>query len=320
MNMKLARFRRIWILVLAVFLAPVPALAGDEAKPEAKPDKKERIAQLLAKPEVLFGNDFDIRGLKGPERGAIGVFRYERELRKLYQIMLSELKLTDLQKEAIRKLVNEQIAYVKLKGGAPRIFSGRQHNPLAKKGSPYAPTNSAMDRAEPPMPNEAGAIGRDRERKRPDSSMYADATALINLLSTELSGLQIEQFKKPAYRWKVLRPFGNADGPLRQLSRAVRDPYLTIEDEQRTFANKRVQQAMAKLGRDRQHADKRVAAYEEAKADIAAKLAPAHREHFEKTLKELQTEFAGEVLLVMDMRAEQKKAAAKKQKPAEQKP
>lgn len=310
MNMKLSRVRRIWILALVVFLAPVATLAGDEAKPDAKPEaapeEKGRLAQLLAKPEVLFGNDFDIRGLKGPERRAIGVYRYEREVRQLLEIMLSELELTDLQKNAIGELVEEQIAYAHFKGGSPRTFSGRQRNALAEPGSPTGPIVPPTGRADPTRAKQKWDIDDIRERNRPSGSMFDDPMAFVNLLATELSGQQIEQFKELANRWKVLRPFGSADGPLRQLSRAVRDPALEIGEVHRESADKRVRQEILTLGRDRQHADKRIAAYEKAKADIVANLAPAQREHLENTLKELQTEFADEVLLIMDMRAANK--------------
>jgi len=306
MNMQLSRVRRTRVVVLAVCLTAIPALAGGGAKPDAKQDKKERIEQLLAKPEVLFGNDFDIRALKAPERRAMSVYRFEREVRQLHQILLSQLELTDLQKKAIRKIVDDQIEYAQRTGGSPRTFSGRQRDPLAAPGSPNAPIGPVKEMADPTMAKNAKGTDRVRERNRPSVSMFDDPTAFVNLLMAELSGDQIEQFKRLAYRWETLRPFGAADGLLRQLVRAVRDPGLKIEKEQRESADKRVQQAMMNLGRDRQYADKRLEAYEKAKADIAANLTPDQREHFENTLKQLQTEFAEEVLLIMDMRAKNK--------------
>jgi len=328
MNMQSSRIRGVWAFALVVSLASAPAFAGDEAKPEAKqanPDKNERIAQLLAKPEFLFGNDFDARTLTAPERSAIGVFRYERETRKLHQMMLSGLNLTDLQKKAIGKIIEDQIKYAHDTGGTPRPFAGRQRDALAEPGTPNAlstlgdenkAAGATKESAGRPAPKRPGAGGRIRETNRPSPSMFDDPTPLINLLATELTGEQREQFQKLAYRWKVLRPFGASDGLLRILGRSVRDPGLTIEQDQRQLLEGRVQQAIRALGSNRRFADKRFEAYDKTKADVVANLTTEQREHLENTLNTMKTEFAEEVLLIMDMRAKEKGAAANEGKDA----
>lgn len=309
MKRQRLRSRPVWVIVLLASLASVPALAGDEKKPDAKPDKSKRIAEIVNKPQLLYGNAFDVRGLSATERTELGVYRYETHLRLLHESMVRELKLTDLQKSVIAGIVEERITLIHETGGAPTLQ--RRPEPGEQPTAPGGQGNSKVGLKNPGTP--AGPVNL---RQPPAPTMYDDPMPLMELLAAELSGEQTPRYWELAKRWKALRPRGASDGPIRQLVRAVRDPELDVDDGARASYDRIIRTSLKQLGRNRMSFEKRYQTFQDAKTEIKSTMSPAQAKHLETTLKMLQERHADEILMVMDMRAKEKTKAEKAAKEA----
>ena len=318
MNKPFSRNCRVWGIAVALCVAPFQARAGDEAKP----DKNQRIEAIMKQPRVQYSNDYESLGLKGHERRAIGMFRYERETRNLHALILKQVELTDLQKKSVAAIIEEQLAYSREMGGRPSVYDGRPKDPLALPGTENAPLDPAKELADPTKKGKYTGKADIRNRNRPPATMFDDGSTLANLIATELSGAQIVAYEEVVARWKALRPHGVADGPLRHLFRTLRDPALDVDLQERQALNAILQKSMVQLRPKRGLVENRLKAFDETKSAVVARLELPQREHFEKTLRYLQRKHAEEVLLVMDMRAEAKAKGESKseKKPAKPKP
>ena len=308
MNKTFSRICRVLGIALVLFVAPFQAMAGDEAKQ----DKNQRIEAILKQPKVEYSNEYESLGLKRDERRAIGQFRYERGARELHAHILRDCKLTDLQKKAVARIIEDQLAYVREMGGRPPVYDGRPRDPLAEPGSENALLDPAKELVDPATKGKYSGKADIVNRNRPPATMFDDGSTLANLIATELSGAQIVAYEKVAARWKALRPHGVADGPLRHIFRTLRDPSLNVDLKERRELQDILQKSMTQLRSRRGLVENRLKAFDETKSAIVARLAPPQREHFEKTLKYLQRKHAEEVLMVMDMRAKDKSKGQKK--------
>jgi len=307
-------------LVLAFGVLPFAANAGEEADKE----KEKRIEEILKNPRVEYANEYESLGLKNDERKALGNFRYERGLRLLQDQIYKGIELTDLQKKAISAIVEDQLRYLHKTEGAPPTWDGRPRDALAEPGAENALLDPAAVTPDPRHTTPKSEIREDvRDRNRPPVTMFDDGSTLVNLIATELSGAQLEKYEQISSRWMALRPHGWADGPLRHIFRALRDPELKVSDEERTAMMGILRKSMSELRPKRAVLENRLKAFDETKAALIAKMSPAQRDHFEQTLKYLRHKHAEEVLMVMDMRAKKKaeaEAKAKAEKKAEKKP
>lgn len=295
------------VLLLAVYGAS-PVVAGTQA--EVEKNRADVKKMLLANPEKLYSNEFDARGLKPDERKKLAVYRALRDGKKLEKaIFEGGLNLTDLQKKTIHKIFSDQYAYAVETGAAPRSLSGRSRDFLAKPGSRNAPV---------PANAKSKSGGRAKEINRPGMSPFDDPQALINRIGAELSGDQLEPYGELSERWRVLRPRGVGDGPLRQLMRAATDPELKLDDKVQAECRGILMKSMMSLGRNRKYVDKRLKATSDTQAKLFEKFSPSQRDHFNKTLAEIKGVYAEEIAMLMEWRAEKDKPATAK--PASSKP
>lgn len=328
MNLPGIGMRTKWLalpLVLAVAMVPALVRADEPAKPAkpdepakpAEPTEQERVKALVENPRALYADEYDIRALKPAERLALGMYRYERDIKLLLKETLAGVKPTDMQKRTLTGIVDAQIEKLHETHGRPsRRFRPRPRAPGGELNaeSPKDDSKDSKSGGAGPMP--PGQLNRDRAIS---TSVYDDPTRLVNVLKHELSADQVKIFEPIALRWRMLRPFGVADGPLRQLMRAVRDPALKISDGTRAECSKLVQKEVMQLTRHhaRLQIDHRLKAFDDAKAAVAAKLGADQRSHFESTLADLQVKFAREVMMIQDVRAKEKAAKeAEAKKPA----
>jgi len=295
------------LVMLTVSLVP----AGLRAEETTKPTEKQRVQKLLENRRQLYANEYDIRALSPRERQAMGVYRFERDLKRLLERTEAGVKLTDLQKRTLRGIVDEQLERLYETKGRPSTSYRKHPN---EKGGDLNPGGPEPDKRRgrgidagptPPGPGDRG--------KPVSTSVYDDPTRLVNTFKDELSAEQAVVYDDIAYRWRVLRPFGVADGPLRQLARAVRDPQLAISDDTRADGVKIIQKQMMDLTRRRARLslDSRLKAFDEAKAAVVAMMSPEQKSRFEKTIEHLQTVYAREVMMIQDMRAAKKAAKDK---------
>jgi len=304
-----------WVALLAVVaVAPALVRADEPAKP-SKPTEQERVKALVENPRALYANEYDIRALKPAERQALGTYRYERDVKLLLEQTLAGVKPTDLQRQTLQGIVDAQLEKLHETHGRPSVHSRRKPREPGGVLNPESPNDDGKESKSGlsgPMP--AGRLNRDRAIS---TSVYEDQTRLVNVLKHELSKDQAKVFERIALRWHALRPIGVADGPLRQLTRAVHDPELKISDDTRKECVKVVQKEMKQLIRHhaRIQLDNRLKAFDDAKAAVVAKLSAEQRSHFESTLTDIQSKFAREVVMIQDMRANakaEKEAAANK--------
>ncbi len=295
------------VILLAMYgAAPVAAGTSTEVDKHRADIKK----MLLANPKKLYSNEFDARGLKPDERKKLAVYRALRDGKKLEKaIFEGGLNLTDLQKKTIHKIFSDQYAYAVETGAAPRSLSGRSRDFLAKPGTRNAPA---------PPNAKSGSGVRAKEINRPGMSPFDDPQALINRIAAELSGEQLEPYGKLSERWRILRPRGVSDGPLRQLMRATLDPDLKLDDKPMAECRTILMKSMRSLGRDRRFVEKKLRAAADTKAKLFEQFSPSQREHFNKTLAGIKDVYAEEIAMLMEWRAEKNKPAATK--PASAKP
>ncbi len=271
---------------IATCIAGILAFCGTSAaasETKAKATKKSRAdvkKMLLANPEKLFSNDFDMRGLRPNERKMLAVHRYLRYGKELEKATLERVKLTDAQRKTIKDIFREQFAYVVESNAQPRILGGRQKNHTAAPGAKNAPV---------PKRTQSASGASARQINRPSASPFDDPQALINRIAAELSGDQMKTYAALSDRWSTLRAQGVADGSLRQVLRATMDPKLDIDRKLREECRKLLVKKMTSLGRDRRFVKKRVKAAAEGQASVAEKLTASQRSHFEKRSRSSET-------------------------------
>lgn len=293
-------------LVVATCLCGGVAVGASEAEDKPKMTRADVKKMLLADPTKLYANEFDARGLKLDERKMLALSRYLRDGKALQSATLEQLTLPDNIKAKINSIFQDQFDYVVATNAQPRTLDGRPKDHLAKPGSPNAPV--------PEQTKTASGISA-KEINRPGGSPFDDPQALINRIAVEIPKDQAEKYGVLAERWRRLRPQGAADGPIRQLMRAVMDPKLGLSDELENECRSLLIAKISKLGRDRQYLDKRLQATAEGKTLVLAKLNEAQRAQYEKTLSELQDVYAEEIAMLMEYRAERDKPAVKKDVP-----